>query len=63
MKGEVNHPQNNRDRNQGVLYLCSKFGIITWTGDDLRRGQARGWHTRRDRRRQRQYPKAKTGLG
>ena len=37
MNVEVNHLRNNRDRNQGVLYLWSKFGILVWTGDDL-------WH-------------------
>ena len=43
--------------------------ILAWTGDELSRGQAitartdgrTDGHT--DRRRQRQYPKAKTGLG
>ena len=37
--------------------------ILAWTDDELSRGQAGGWRTRTDRRRQRQYPKAKTGLG
>ena len=41
--------------------------ILAWTDDELSRGQAGGWRTRMDtqtdRRRQRQYPKAKTGLG
>ena len=43
--------------------------ILAWTGDKLSRGQASdyGTHGRTDRhtdrRRQRQYPKAKTGLG
>ena len=39
--------------------------ILAWTGDELSRGQAHDWRTDRhtDRRRQRQYPKAKTGLG
>ena len=41
--------------------------ILAWTDDELSRGQAEGWRTRTDthtdRRRQRQYPKAKTGLG
>ena len=43
--------------------------ILAWTGDELSRGQASAYRTHRrtdghtDRRRQRQYPKAKTGLG
>ena len=43
--------------------------ILAWTGDVLSRWQAFDWCTHRrthrqtDRRRQRQYPKAKTGLG
>ena len=47
--------------------------ILAWTGDELSRGQANAYCTHRrtdgrtdtqtDRRRQRQYPKAKTGLG
>ena len=41
--------------------------ILAWMGDELSRGQAGGWRTHMDthtdRRRQRQYPKAKTGLG
>ena len=41
--------------------------ILAGTGDELSRGQAGGWRTHTDahtdRRKQRQYPKAKTGLG
>ena len=41
--------------------------ILDWMGDELSRGQAGGWcthtDTHTDRPRQRQYPKAKTGLG
>ena len=43
--------------------------ILAWTGDELSRGQASDYRTHgrtdvhTDRRRQRQYPKAKTGLG
>ena len=45
--------------------------ILAWTGDELSRGQASAYRTQTDgrtdtqtdRRRQRQYPKAKTGLG
>ena len=43
--------------------------ILAWTGDELSREQASDYRTHgrtdghTDRRRQRQYPKAKTGLG
>ena len=43
--------------------------ILAWTGDELSRGQTSDYRTHRrmdghtDRRRQRQNPKAKTGLG
>ena len=43
--------------------------IWAWTGDELSRGQASAYRThgrtttQTDRRRQQQYPKAKTGLG
>ena len=43
--------------------------ILAWTGDELSRGQASDYRTHgradghTDRRRQRQYPKTKTGLG
>ena len=54
----------------GILtkVLCScgpNLVILAWTRDKLSRGQASGYHTdtQTDRRSQRQYPKAKTGLG
>ena len=61
-------PQNNRDLNQGLLHIWSKFGdpslngwwVIAWTSKWLQHTRTDG-HT--DRRKQRQYPKAKTGLG
>ena len=38
--------------------------ILAWTGDELSRGQTCGrTHGLTDGRRQRQYPKANTGLG
>ena len=50
-----------------VFYIYgSHLVILAETGQELSRGQAKGWHTRMDtqtRRRQRQYPKAKTGRG
>ena len=61
-------PQNNRDLNQGLLHLWFKFGDPSWKGwwviartsSWLTHGRT---HTQTDTRRQRQYPKAKTGLG
>ena len=47
----------------------SNLVILAWTGDELSRGQASDYRTHgrtdghTDRCRQRQYPKAKTGLG
>ena len=57
-------PQNNRELNQGVLLLWTKFGdpslnrwrVIVRTSKWL-------IHTHTHRHRQRQYPEAKTGLG
>ena len=48
-----------------VFYTCVlNLVILAWTGLELSRGQASDWHTdwQTHRRRQRQYPKAKTGL-
>ena len=52
-----------------VFYTYGPYLVIlAWTGDELSRGQT-WWRTdgltdgRTDRRRQRQYPKANTGLG
>ena len=61
-------PQNNRDLNQGLLHIWSKFGdpslngwwVIARTSKWLMHTQT---DTQTDRRRQRQYPKAKTVLG
>ena len=47
----------------------ANFVILAWTGDEFSRGQASDYRTHwrmdghTDRRRQRQYPQAKTGLG
>ena len=49
-----------------VFYTCVlNLVILAWTGLELSRGQASDWHTdwQTHRCRQRQYPKAKTGLG
>ena len=53
-----------------VLYTYGpNLVILAWMGDELSRGQASAYRThgrtdtQTDRRRQRQYPKAKTGLG
>ena len=69
MKVKVNHPQNNRDRdlNQGLLHIWSKYGdpsfeqVMSYCTDKL----VITAHTesQTDIRKQRQYPKAKTGLG
>ena len=34
------NPQNNRDLNQGILHLWSKFGGPSLNGDELLYGQA-----------------------
>ena len=51
-----------------VFYIYGpNLVILAETGHELSRGQAKGWRTRTDthtdRRRQRKYPKAKTGHG
>ena len=51
-----------------VFYIYGpNLVILAERDDELSHGQARDWrtdgHTQTDRRRQRQYPKAKTGLG
>ena len=59
-------PQNNRDLNQGLLHLCSKFGdsslnswwVIVWTSKWLKHTQT---HGQIHRHRRWQYPKAKSG--
>ena len=43
LKVQVNHPQNNRDLNQGLLHLWSKFGDPS-LGVELSRGQT-WWRT------------------
>ena len=55
-------------KNPKVFYIYGpNLVILAETGHELLRGQAKGWRTNTDthtdRRRQRQYPKAKTGLG
>ena len=66
------HDQSSHKTTIGILtkdfYISGpNLVILAETGDELSRGQARDWctdgHTLTDRRRQRQYPKAKTGLG
>ena len=44
LKIKVNHPTRNRDLNQGLLHLWSKFDDLAWTGDELSRGQT-WWRT------------------
>ena len=64
-------PKKKKKKKIGILTkVFYIFGpnlvILAETGHELSCGQAKGWRTRTDthtdRRRQRQYPKAKTGL-
>ena len=48
LKVKVDGPRNNRDLNQGVLHLWSKFGDLSLTGPKLLRGQASDWYTHTD---------------
>ena len=68
------HTKKHKKKTIGILTkVFYSYGpnlvILAWTGDDLSRGQASDYRTHgrtdghTDRRRQRQYPKAKTGLG
>ena len=61
------HPKTIRILTKVFYTYGPNLVILAWTDDELSRGQAGGWRTRMDthtdRRRQRQYPKAKTGLG
>ena len=61
-------PKNNRDLYRGLLHLQYKFGDPSWYGSWVI-ARTSSWlthgrtDTHTDRRRQRQYPKANTGLG
>ena len=57
--------QNNRDLNQGLLHICSKFGDPSLYGWRViaRTNLVTDGRTHTDRRRQREYPETKTGLG
>ena len=60
-------PKNQRDLNQGLLHLWSKFGGSSLNGWWVTARTSwwltdRHTHTHTHTRRQRQYPKAKTGL-
>ena len=58
LKGHGQSPSNTQGILTKVFYTYGpNLVILAWTGDDA---HAR---THTDRRRQRQYPKAKTGLG
>ena len=66
LEGEGQSPRKTIGILTKVFYTCvSNLVILAWTGLELSRGQASDWHTdwQTHRRRQRQYPKAKTGLG
>ena len=60
-------PKTSRILTQVFYTYGPNLVNLAWTGDELSRRQAHDWctegHTHTDRRRQRQYPKAKTGLG
>ena len=66
LEGEGQSPPKTIGILTKVFYTCvSNLVILAWTGLELSRGQASDWHTdwQTHRRRQWQYPKAKTGLG
>ena len=64
---EVKFDLEGQGQSQTKLFciFCPNLVVLAWTRDELWCGQAQGWrtHTQTDRCRQRQYPKAKTGLG
>ena len=68
LEGQCQSPPKTIGILTKVFYIYGpNLVILAETGHELSRGQAKGWRTRTDthtdRRRQRQYPKAKTGLG
>ena len=69
LKGQGQSPRKTIGILTKVFYTYApNLVILAWTGDELSRGQT-WWRTdgrtdwRTDGRRQRQYPKANTGLG
>ena len=68
LEGQGQSPHKTRGILTKVFYIYGpNLVILAETGHESSRGQAKGWRTHTDthtdRRRQRQYPKAKTGLG
>ena len=68
LEGQGQSPSKTKGIFTKVFYINGpNFVILAETGHELSRGQAKGWRTHMDthtdRRRQRQYPKAKTDLG
>ena len=68
LEGQGQSPPKTIEILTKVFYIYGpNLVILAETGHELSRGQAKGWRTHTDthtdRRRQRQYPKAKTGLG
>ena len=68
LKGQRSiNPRNNRTLTKVFYTYGWNLVILARTGDELSRGQTCGYRTQTDtqtdRCRQRQYPKAKTGLG
>ena len=68
LEGQGQSPPKTIEILTKVFYIYGpNLVILAETGHELSRGQAKSWRTHTDthtdRRRQRQYPKAKTGLG
>ena len=63
-QGQLTH-QNISGLNQCGVHFSANLVILAWTSDMLSHGQAHDYSTHRQthRQRQKQYPKAKTGLG
>ena len=68
LEGQSQSPPKTKGIITKVLYTYGpNMVIIAWIGDELSRRQTRDYRTHRrtetDKRRQRQYPKARIGLG
>ena len=46
MKVKVKQPPHNRALTKLFCTLCPNMVVLAWTGNELLRGKARGWHTR-----------------
>ena len=65
LEGQIQPPPKTIRILNKVFYTCgSNLVILAWMGDELLRGQTWWWTDGiTDRRRQQQYPEAKTGSG